>query len=253
MARQRPGAPASPRRNTGSAARARPAPPPPAPPSALPPAAPLAADLLRSPRDFAQRLSATTPQPWRYLGVVALSGLLSGVAYALLVRPAANLAAQVAGGGPPTVLTHVSNVLGSLFLTALTFAVMWGLGRLGAGRASRSGEVYGASFVVLPPLLLGVIVWILLTPGAAFAPQGLPAGAGAAQVQQAALRAAAHTPAAWGLVLATGVGLLIQLTLASRALRALTGSAPLAWRGTLLPALPALALQILALLPLLGR
>ncbi|MFC4427584.1 hypothetical protein [Deinococcus navajonensis] len=244
MPRQRPGAADSPRRNPGSGTRARSVPP-------LPPAAPLAADLLRSPRQFAQRLSTTAPQPWRYLGVVALSGLLSGMAYALLVRPAANLAAQVAGGGPPTILTHLSNILGSTFLTALTFAVMWGLGRLGAGRNSRSAEVYGASFVVLPPLLLLVILWILLTPGGAFEPRGLPAGAGAALTQQAALRAAAQTPAAWGLLLATGLGLLGQLGLAFRALGALTGSSSLAWRGVLWPALPALALQALALLPLL--
>lgn len=222
---------------------------PPIPPEE--PTAPLPAELLTGPGEFADRLSPTDPVGWRYLGVVMLAGVLSGVAYALLVRPAANLAAEAARAAPPGALTHITNVVGGMFLTVLTFALMWGLGRLGGGRESRSGEVYGASFAVFVPLYLLVIIWTVLTPGGAFEPAVLPAGTGG--VEDAALRTAARTPAALALLTVTLLGLGIQFALAFRAMRVLTGSMPRALAGTLLPLLPALAVQLIAISPLLSR
>lgn len=224
-------------------------------PSAPPqePTAPLPAELLTGPGEFAARLAPTEPVGWRYLGVVAVAGVLAGVSYALLVRPAANLAAEVARTAAPGVLTHVTNVVGGMFLTALTFALMWALGRLGGGRESRSGEVYGASFAVFLPLYLLVIVWTLLTPGVAFEPAAVTGGGDAASVENAALRAAARTPAALALLTVTVVGLVVQFLLAYQALRVLTGSVPRALAGTLLPVLPALAVQLIAISPLLSH
>lgn len=225
----------------------------PPPTQASEPTAPLPTELLTGPGDFAARLAPADPVGWRYVGVVVLSGVLSGVAYALLVRPAANLAAEVTRAAPPGALTHITNVVGGMFLTVLSFGLMWGLGRLGGGRESRSGEVYGASFAVFVPLYLLVIVWTLLTPEAAFEPAAVPSGASAGTVEDAALRAAAHTSAALALLTVTILGLGVQFALVYQALRALTGSASRALAGTLLPLLPALAVQLIAISPLLSR
>ncbi|MCD0171233.1 hypothetical protein IHN59_16520, partial [Deinococcus sp. 23YEL01] len=140
-------------------------------PTAAPaePPAPLPTEFLTGPRVFAQRLAPTGPVVWRYLGVTVLSAALSGVAYAALVSPAVNLAAGVAGGASP-LLVHVTNAVGGAFLAMFTFLLMWLLGWLGAGRAGRAAEVYGASFALLPPLYLLVTVVALLTPRDAWMP-----------------------------------------------------------------------------------
>ncbi|MBZ9750374.1 hypothetical protein K7W42_05800 [Deinococcus sp. HMF7604] len=224
-------------------------------PSPLPPSpdAPLSTALLTGPRLFARTLAPTEPLAWRYLGVVGLAAVLSGVAYAALVRPAVTLAAQVAGGTAPLAV-HATNALGGTFLTMFTFLLLWGLGRLGAGRAGRPAEVYGASFALLPPLYVLVTVLALLTPASAWHPTAA-ALAGAAEdarrVQQLALAGLARTPAAFLLLAVTMLGTLAQSGLAFAAFRELTGHAGRALAGALLPLLPALVVGFIALAPLL--
>lgn len=223
----------------------RPAAPKPAPPRPVPtvPAplpdsgAPLPTALLSGPRIFAQHLQGVAPRWWRYAGVAALSSVLSGVAYAVLVRQAS--------------VSPVLDVLGGTFLGALSFVLMWGLGHLGAGREGRAAEVYGATFALLPPLWLLVIVWTLLTPAAAWAPQGAGAGASADDLSRAALRAAGGTQAGFLLMLVALLGTLAQFGLALPALLTLTGQPGRALLGILLPLLPVLAVQLVSIAPLL--
>ena len=213
-----------------------------------------------------------------YWGPVVVAALLSGLSYALLLRPGLDLAAQAAraaGQGAqvtPPLLTHVTNAFGSVFLTALTFGLMWGLGLLagrvagqqeGPGReaATAPGEtrplpvaqVFSATFTLPILLSLLAVALTLLTPAASWAPD--PAQVAAAQgsplaLQRAALASAAQTPAALVLVLGTLLGTAAQCVLAGRALRG-AGAGAGAWPAALLPLLPALGLQLLGLLPLL--
>lgn len=212
----------------------------PAPAPAPQPSAPPPAELLTGPRLFARALAPTPPRAWRYLAVVGLSSLLSGVAYAALLRRA--------GLGSPIV-----DALGGTFLGGLTFLLLWGLGRLGSGKAGRAGEVYGATFALLAPLYLLSIVWTLLTPAAAFVPSPeLVAAAGDAQ--RAALRAAAQTQAAFLLLLVSVGGVVGQCGLAFFAFRELTGRVGAAVLGAALPLLPALIVQFVGIAPLIvGR
>lgn len=210
----------------------RPAPPPPAAP------APLPTTLLTGPRVFGRELQATEPRWWRYAGVVVLSSVLSGVAYTLLVR-------FVSTSGP---LTPLVNVLGGTFLGLLSFVLMWGLGRLGAGKAGRAAEVYGASFALLPPLWLLVIVWTLLTPVAAWLPQVTPP---AGELERATLRAAAGTQAGFLLMLVSLLGTVAQFGLALPAFLTLTGQPGRAVLASLLPLLPVLVVQFVGIAPLL--
>ncbi|PTA66679.1 hypothetical protein [Deinococcus arcticus] len=217
------------------------------------PAAPLPTVFLTGPRVFARQLAATEPTPLRYLGVAGLSAALSGVAYAALVSPAVNLAAGLAGGVSP-VATHATNVLGGTFLTLFTYGLMWGLGRLGAGRAGRAAEVYGASFALLPPLYLLVTVLALLTPDSAWRPDAAAlaqAGENSRRVQQLALAGLAQTPAAALLLAVTLLGTAAQCALAFFAFAVLTGRRLRAAAGALLPLLPALAVGFIALAPVL--
>ncbi|PNY83066.1 hypothetical protein [Deinococcus koreensis] len=221
---------------------------PPVPPAPAAASAPLPTTLLSGPRVFAGQLQASEPRWWRYAAVVVLSSVLSGVAYALLVR-------HVPGSGP---LSPLVNVLGGTFLGGLSFVLMWGLGHLGAGRAGRAAEVYGATFALLPPLWLLVIVWTLLTPAIAWLPQG-NSGAGRALDQaalaqaapaQAALRAAGGTQAGALLMLVTLLGTAAQFALAFPAFLRLTGQPGRALLGALLPLLPALLVQFVGIAPL---
>lgn len=224
-------------------------------PTAAPaePAAPLPTEFLTGPRVFAQRLAPTDPVAWRYLGVTVLSAALSGVAYAALVSPAVNLAAGVAGGASP-LLVHVTNAVGGAFLAMFTFLLMWLLGWLGAGRAGRAAEVYGASFALLPPLYLLVTVVALLTPRDAWMPAAgalAQAGSDNQAVQRLALAGLARTPAAFLLLAVTMLGTAAQCALSFPAFRELTGRPGRALLGALLPLLPALAVGFIALAPLL--
>lgn len=231
-------------------------------PAAPPPPPPLPAELLTSPGAFGLKLSQASTVAWQYWPAPVVAALLAGMAYALLMRPGLNLAAAeaLAAGNAdafsPTVLTHVVNAFGTFFLTILTFLTMWGLGRLALkpARQARVPEVYSATFVLLIPLYLLVVILIFLTPASAFALN--PAAVTAAQgqpleLQRAALSAAAHTPAALAFVLVTLLGTLGQFAYALPALKGTTGSARLPWRGVLLPLLPTLFIAGLGVAPLL--
>ncbi|GAA5435632.1 hypothetical protein Daqu01_00745 [Deinococcus aquaticus] len=217
------------------------------------PSAPLPTEFLTGPRVFAQRLAPTDPVVWRYLGVVVLSAVLSGVAYAALVRPSVTLAAEVAGGASP-LLVHVTNAIGGAFLAMFTFLLMWLLGWLGAGRPGRAAEVYGASFALLPPLYLLVTVVALSTSQQAWLPDAgalAQAGTDSQAVQRLALAGLARTPAAFLLLAVTMLGTAAQCALSFPAFRELTGRPGRALLGALLPLLPALAVGFIALAPLL--
>lgn len=213
-----------------------------------PPPALLPTDILTGPAQFAARLSATEVRPQRFVGVVLLSALLSGVAYALLVAPAANLAAQAVENGPPVLLTHLTNAFGGLFLGVLTSLVLWGVGHLCARGPGRAAEVYGATFSLLPPLYALVMVLTLLLPPPGLAEQ---MGGAARQIERAALHVTAHTPAALALYAVSLLGTAAQGALAYPAFRALTGEPGRAALASTLPLLPALAVQLLGLAPLL--
>ncbi|GGM01711.1 hypothetical protein GCM10010841_07740 [Deinococcus aerophilus] len=222
-------------------------------PPAPPPEAPLPTELLLSPRTFARKLGGTELLWWRYLGVVAVAGLLGGVAYALLVRHAAVFAAAASGSSAPTLATHLVNTLGTTFLTVLIFVLMWGLGRVGAGLAGRAAEVYAASFALMPPLYLLVIIWGLLTPAAAFLPDATVTGSLTGDprtLERAALAQTAQTSAGFLLVVVTLLGTAAQFGFVYAAMRELTGQTGRAVLGTLLPGLPALAVQLIAVSPL---
>lgn len=241
--------------SSSSRTRSRPKPPP-------PPEAPLAAEVLSRPGPFGAAVAASGVPPWHYWPAVALAALLSGLSYALLLRPGVNLAAEAARAGgqaaqfTPPLLTHVGNAFGNVFLTVLTFGVMWGLGRLATKAASPSPavpvpQVFAATFTL--PILLNVLVLalIFLTPATAWALDAGQVAAAQGQpllLQRAALAAAAQTPAALALIAASLLGTAAQCVLAVRALRGLTPRA--VWVG-LLALLPALGLQLLGLAPLL--
>lgn len=188
-----------------------------------------------------------------YWPAPALAALLSGLCYALLLRPGLGVAAGLAKDTqPPLLLTHVGNGFGSVFLTVLSFAALWGFSRLAAGEEGKRlplAQVWSASFTLPILLALPVLGLTLLTP----APTLDPAQVAAAQgqwlaLQRVALRAAAQTPAALLLIAVTLLAPAAQCWLAYRALRPLT---PRAGVIAGLPLLPVLGLGLLGLLPLL--
>lgn len=214
---------------------------PPAPPP--PTDAPLPAELLSGPDAFFRRLAASEPRAWRYVAPVLLAAVLAGVVYALLVRPTVGLGGI--GGG---FMVHATNVFGNFFLTVFGYGLLAGLGFLGAGREGRAAEVYGATFVLLPPLYLLLIVLSLVLPG----PE-LPApasGADALDVQRAALRAVGQSGLSRFAVVLTLLATLAQFVLADRGFRTLTGNRRRALLGTLLPLVPVLLLTLIGFGPL---
>lgn len=225
------------------ARRDRPAPPPP------PAEAPLAAEVLSAPRAFFGRLRATPPKAWRYVVPVLLSAVLAGVLYALLLRPVVALAVG-SEGAAPAFTAHAANVFGTFFLTTLAAALMAGLGYVGAGREGRAAEVYGATFVLLPPLYLVLAALLLLLPGPELA-RAAPPGADLLAAQRMTLQATAQTPLARVTVLVMLLGTLAQFALAYRGFLTLTGDRRRALLGTVLPLLPVLGLTLLGVAPLL--
>ncbi|GAA5514860.1 hypothetical protein Dcar01_03623 [Deinococcus carri] len=224
------------------ARRTRPAPPPP------PPEAPPAAELLSNPRAFFERLRAAEPRAWRYVAPVLLAAALAGVLYAVLLRP---VVAATAGleNATPAFTAHATNAFGTFFLTVLGAALMAGLGYLGAGREGRAAEVYGATFVLLPPLYLLLAALLLVLPQPEWPSFFLESDA--LHRQQTTLRALAHWPLARIAVLLMLLAPLLQFALAYRGFLTLTDDRRRALTGTLLPLLPALGLTALGLLPVL--
>lgn len=216
--------------------------------SPAPPAeAPLAAELLGAPRAFFERLRAAPPRAWRYAAPALLAALLAGAVYALLLR---SVVAITAGqeGAASALASHAANVFGTFFLGVVGAGVMAGLGRLGTGRAGRAAEVYGATFVLLPPLYLLLAVLLLILPGP---PEVVAAPGELLGAQRATLRAAAQAPLARAAVLVMLLAPLAQFALAYLGFLTLTGDRRRALRGTLLPLLPVLGLTALGAAPLL--
>lgn len=115
-------------------------------------------DLIRRPHAFYAALKELPAVPWRYIWLPALAGLAGGVSGALLSRRTLESQALSLPGMSAATLFSVT-ILGSVLLSMLTWLVLWGMGQLGAGRAGRSGEVYGTSF--LAPLLWSVVLAVL--------------------------------------------------------------------------------------------
>ncbi|WP_243759721.1 hypothetical protein [Deinococcus radiodurans] len=120
--------------------------PQPQPQPQAPTSAPLPAEVLTRPEAFGAAVVRSGAGVGEYWLPVLVAALLSGLSYALLLRPGLNLAAQAAhtaGQGAkltPPLLTHVTNVFGSVFLTALTFGLMWGWVYWAAGSARRRAK-----------------------------------------------------------------------------------------------------------------
>ena len=120
----------------------------------------------------------------------------------------------------------------------------------------RAAEVYGASFALLPPLYLLVIVVTLLTPAAVFVPAGaavdaFPPGGDPRVLERLALAQTFQTSAGFGLVAVTLLGTLAQFGFVYAAFRHLTERPVQAVMGTLLPLLPALVIGLIGVSPLL--
>ncbi|MCP2015550.1 hypothetical protein L1280_002718 [Deinococcus sp. HSC-46F16] len=216
----------------------------PRPTPAPPPTAPLAAELLSGPAAFFARLRQVPPLPWRYALPPVLAALLGGVVYALLLRPVVGATAQ----GAAAFASYAVNVFGTFFLTVVGAALMAGLGWLGAGREGRAPEVYGATFVLLPPLYLALSVLVLLSG----TDLGLIRVDGAALSQRELLEAVMQSSLARVTVLLLLLAPLAQFALAYRGFLTLTGDRRRALLGTLLPLLPVLAVTALGLAPLLA-
>ncbi len=223
-------------------------------PSNLP--APRLADLLTRPATFFEQLRALPPNPTRFLGVVALASLVSGLSTTLLARHA--LAAQSnmlsGAGGAANVspfLSYGAAAFASIFVTVLLWLLLWGLGTLGAGKEGRAAEVYGAAFL---PLL----VWsmVLLPVAAFFAPQINVAAPqlgnlSGIELQKALQEYAQQVQAASGGSFVTQASTYLgyavyvwQFALAFTGFRVLTGNRGKAWRGVLYPLALLLALLL---------
>ncbi|WP_051667963.1 hypothetical protein [Deinococcus frigens] len=223
------------------------------PPAPLP-EPPTPATLLVSPGSFVAQLNEVDLVWWRYIWVPVVAGLLGGVAYTLLVRHAAAFAAANSGVAGPNFATSAVNTLGTTFLSVFIFVLMWGFGRVGAGFRGRAAEVYGASFALMPPLYLLVIVVTALTPAAAFLPDAARVsalGSDPRLLERAALAQTFQTSAGFALVVVTLLGTAAQFGLVYAAFRRLTERPIQAVMGTLLPLLPALAIQLIGVSPLL--
>lgn len=120
-------------------------------------------DLLTRPREFFTALKAAPPRSTRYLWLVVLGGVLSGLYAALSQRPLQEALAGIPGV-PAGSLGLIVAVLGALITSLLLWLLLWGLGSLGAGPAGRAAEVYGAA------LLPSVLLTLLLLPITALFP-----------------------------------------------------------------------------------
>ncbi|MDV6374122.1 hypothetical protein [Deinococcus arenicola] len=248
---------ASPRKskpNNSNASKATPRPPTPRKSAPAPlPDPPTPATLLVSPRSFVAQLREVDLVWWRYVWVAGVAGLLGGIAYTLLVRHATAFAAANSDMAGPGLASYAVNILGTTFLNIFIFALMWGLGRVGAGFTGRAAEVYGASFALMPPLYLLVIIVTQFTPAADFMPSAAASALGndPRVLERAALAATAQTSAGFALVVVTLLGTLAQFGFVYAAFRQLTDRPIQAVMGTLLPLLPALVIQLIGVSPLL--
>ena len=216
------------------------------PPPVQPPTPPLA-DLLIRPTAFFEQLRALPPSAGRYLWLVALASVVSGVSTTILARHVLGAQSSVlsgaAGGSAISPLFNYGTAaFASVFVTVLLWLALWGLGALGAGPAGRAAEVYGAAF--LPTLIWAVV---LLPVAFFFAPQVAVAAPNLSGLSGAALQKAVQTyilqvQAASGgnpvNTVTTWLGYAVylwQFALAFVGFRVLTGQTGKAWRGVLYP------------------
>lgn len=220
---------------------------------ALPPTPPLRR-LISRPGEFFAALSALPPNPWRYTWLVLLAGLASGLAAATTARAtvAAQAALKMPGLSAPA--TYGTLVFSGVFLVAISWLLLWFLGNLGAGKAGRAAEVYGASFS--PQLLWSLLLALL---GLCIFPQvqaepphlsGLNAQQTALALQRYSQDVAAQVAAHPALRLSRFIGYgvyLWQLALAYLGLRQLSGPRQ-ALAGVLYPAALFATLQVVLVL-----
>lgn len=205
------------------------------------------ADLITRPRAFFEALGRLPATPVRYLWLVAVTSLVSGVSTTLLARHTINAQSGalsgVAGGAAISPLfSYGAAIFASIFITVLLWLVLWGLGSLGAGKEGRAAEVYGATF--LPALIWAII---LLPVAALFAPEVSVAAPNLTGLSGAALSKGLQTytqavQAAFGSMAISKVSTyasyaiyLWQFALAFTGFRTLTGNPTKAWRGVLFP------------------
>ena len=117
--------------------------------------APNLMDIITRPREFFTALKDTPPANTRYLWLVLLGGLITGLYSALSQRPVQEALAGIPGM-PGGNLNMVIAVISSLILTLIIWLLLWGLGSLGAGKEGRPAEVFAAAS--LPALLLTLLL-----------------------------------------------------------------------------------------------
>ncbi len=116
---------------------------------------PTLTDLLTRPRDFFAGLRPLAPKSTRYLWLVGLTGVVTGL-YAVISQKPLQDAMGAIPGLPSGAFGMVATLIGSLLTSLLIWLLLWGLGSLGAGREGRSGEVFGATF--LPSLIAALVL-----------------------------------------------------------------------------------------------
>lgn len=209
----------------------------------LPEPGPPLAQLLSRPSQFFAALSRLSPQPWRYLGLVALAGLTSGLAAAVAARSTVQAQAALHLPGLSAPMTYGTLVFSGLFLEVVAWLLLWFLGNLGAGSRGRAAEVWGATFGVqvlwsLLLVLLGLVVQPDITVAAPHL-QGLDAQHSALAVQKynqaVAAQVAAHP--AYKLTNIAGYAVYLwQLALAYLGFKATTQHAGKSMQGVAYPA-----------------
>jgi hypothetical protein len=198
-------------------------------------------NLLTQPTTFFAALVASPAKSARFLWLVLVSGLVSGVASVLLERSL--LVAQQPSAAPQQmIVSQVALLLAGILGSLLFWLMLWGLGTLGAGRDSRAAEVYGATF--LPSLIWALI---LLPIGALFAPvvdvppldvTGLEGKALAAATVKHSLAVRTAYGSAFVVKLTTWAGYAVflwQAYLAWIGFKVSTKNTGNAWRGVLVP------------------
>ncbi len=146
------------------------------------------AQLLRQPKAFYAALTALSAQPWRYVGLVLLTGLVSGIGAALLGRTTVQAQSSLQVPGLSAPMTYATLIFSGVFLMLVSWLLLWFLGNLGAGSKGRAAEVYGATFTVqliwsLVMLIVGLVVHPTITVHAPNL-QGLDAQHSALAVQR---------------------------------------------------------------------
>lgn len=113
-------------------------------------------DVLSKPTQFFTALKEKKPANGRFVWLVLLTGLVSGLMGYLMQRPIQEAMGQVPGMPTGTAMIAIFSVMGAAIATLLLWLVIWGLGLLGAGGQGRIPEVAAATF--LPSLMVSLIL-----------------------------------------------------------------------------------------------